>query len=96
MELVEDGEQVRCHRHRLARIVVVLLANVVLRDIPEDVPDALVDAESGLVPGVEGQEHGVVGEERDALVQESADLCRFVRVAGHDVVVEQPRLGLMQ
>ena len=64
--------------------------------ISDDRADAVVDAEAGFVPCVEGEENGVVREEGDAFGEcfsENGGL-EGVRVGG--VVVEEMSAGLVE
>lgn len=64
-------------------------------EVAHDGADAVVDAEAGFVPGVEGEEDGVCGEEPDALCQLGSDKGGFEVVDVSGVVVKELCFGLV-
>jgi len=74
VEFCENGEEMGSYWDGLmmtaaaaARALLVMSDSFPRGNVPHNVSDTIVDAESRLVPGEEGEEHGVVWEERDAL-----------------------------
>ena len=59
------------------------------KDVLDDGADAVVDAEAGFVPGVKGEEDGVLGEELDAVCEGGADEGWFEGGGVRGVVVEE-------
>lgn len=68
----------------------------VMEDVSDDRADAVINAEAGFVPGVEGEEDGVGGEEVDAFGEGFAEDggLEGVRVGG--VVVEEASARLVE
>ena len=63
VEFGVDGEEVA---REAFRVRVVSVVRVGKDDGVHDGADTVVDTEAGFDPGVEGEEHGVLGEEADA------------------------------
>lgn len=80
----------------LVPVLVFVFVFVRENDIPHDAADAVVDPEPGFVPGVEGEEDGVVGEGGDAFGQEGADGGGGDGPFVFGVGVEQPGEGLTE
>lgn len=57
-------------------------------DVSGKRPHAVVDAEAGFVPGVEGEEDGILGEFGDGVGEEGAGCGRFYEAGVCCVVVD--------
>ena len=58
--------------------------------------DAVVDAETGFIPGVEGEEDGVIREDIDAFGKGGSDQSGLEGAFAGDVVMEDFCPGLME
>lgn len=67
-----------------------------MNDLGNDGADAVVDAETGFIPRVEGEENGVVGEEGDAFGKGFSENGWLERVRVCGMMVEKPSTGLME
>ena len=69
-----DGEEITCYVIRWKLVFVLLVALVAgENDTPHDATNAVVNSEPGFVPGVQGEEYGIMGKRSDTFREESAD-----------------------